>query len=207
MPAGNPAAKLYVMLDTWLVGNQLLRRAQFRAASMLYGMGLRANHATAAGALIGVLSGIAFANRLNALGLAAMWVSAALDAIDGTIARDFERATPMGGVLDLTSDRIVEAAVLVGIVWQSPFLGFAALTVVASWYVNITVFLAVGAALENREKLIRYPPGLLERTEALVFFTVAIFAGRAGIGLCYAYAVLEIWTAIQRLGFARRELR
>ncbi|HXR35621.1 MAG TPA: CDP-alcohol phosphatidyltransferase family protein [Candidatus Binataceae bacterium] len=195
------------MLDTWLVGKSRLRGAQSRAAAILSGAGLRANHVTIAGAAIGTLAAIAFAYRLNAAGLAALWLSAALDAVDGTMARDSERPTAMGGVLDLTADRLVEAAVLLGIAWQRPYLGFAALTVLASWYVNITVFLAVGAALETREKLIRYPPGLLERTEALVFFTLLIFAGRIGIGLCYAYAVLEIWTAMQRLGFARRELR
>ncbi len=195
------------MLDTWLVGKSRLRGAQSRAAAIFSGAGLRANHVTVAGAAIGTLAGIAFAYGLNAAGLAALWLSAALDAVDGTMARDLERPTAMGGVLDLTADRLVEAAVLLGIAWHRPYLGFAALTVLASWYVNITVFLAVGAALETREKLIRYPPGLLERTEALVFFTLLIFAGRIGIVLCYAYAGLEIWTAIQRLGFARRELR
>ncbi len=43
-------------------------------------------------------------------------LSAILDAVDGTIARDFQRATPIGGVLDLAADRVVEAAVLLGIV-------------------------------------------------------------------------------------------
>jgi len=195
------------MLDTWLVGKSRLRAAQSRAAAILSGAGVRANHVTAAGAVIGTLAGLAFAYRHDAAGLAALWLSAALDAVDGTIARDFERPTAMGGVLDLTADRLVEAAVLIGIAWHRPYLGFAVLTVLASWYVNITVFLAVGAALEAGEKLIRYPPGLLERTEALVFFTLLIGAGRIGIGLCYAYAALEIWTAIQRLAFARRALR
>jgi archaetidylinositol phosphate synthase len=195
------------MLDTWLVGKSGLRGAQSRAAAILSRAGLRANHVTIAGAAIGILSGLAFACRLNAAGLAALWLSAALDAVDGTMAREFAHSTGIGGVLDLTADRVVEAAVLLGLVWRRPHLAFAALTVLASWYVNITVFLAVGAALETREKLIRYPPGLLERTEALVFFTLLVFAGRTGPGLCYAYALLEIWTAIQRLGFARREMR
>src|SRR5690349_9030853 len=162
------------MLDTWLVGKSQLRAAQARAAAILSGAGVRANHVTAAGAVIGTLAGLAFAYRHDAAGLAALWLSAALDAIDGTIARDFESPTAMGGVLDLTADRLVEAAVLIGIAWHRPYLGFAVLIVLGSWYVNITVFLAVGAALEAGEKLIRYPPGLLERTEALVFFTLLI---------------------------------
>jgi phosphatidylglycerophosphate synthase len=113
----------------------------------------------------------------------------------------------LGGVLDLTADRLVEAAAMLGIAWHRPVLGFAALTVLASWYVNITVFLAVGSALPGGKKLILYPPGLLERTEAFVFFTILVLVGSAGVYLCYAYAAAEVWTAVQRFNFARRQLR
>jgi phosphatidylglycerophosphate synthase len=201
------AAKLYFMLDTWMAGCPPLRGIQSRAAAALYRAGVSADRATAAGAVAGALSGLAFAAGIDAIGLAALWISAALDALDGTIARNFGGPSALGGVFDLTSDRVVEAAVLLGIVWQRPFLDFAALAVLASWYVNITVFLAVGSAVGAGEKLIQYPPGLLERTEVLVFFTVLVFAGRVGIYLCYGYAILELWTAAQRLGFARRQLR
>ena len=63
--------------------------------------------------------------------------------------------------------------VIVGIAWRDPALYLPALVLVATWYVNITVFLAVGAALEGPSaKLIEYPPGILERTEAIIFFIV-----------------------------------
>ena len=79
----------------------------------------------------------------------------------------------LGGVSDLVADRVVESAVIIGIAWPNPRLYFPALVLIASWYVNITVFLAVGAALERRgPKLIDYPPGILERTEALLFLMV-----------------------------------
>jgi archaetidylinositol phosphate synthase len=195
------------MLDSWLEANQRLRGAQSHAAAILHQVGVRADHATAAGGLLGVLSGVAFSSGHDAAGLAALWLSALLDALDGTMARDFDGPTVFGGVLDLSLDRVVEAAVLLGIVWQRPFLDSAALFVLASWYINITVFLAVGAALGAGAKLIHYPPGLVERTEAFVLFTLLVFAGSFGVYLCYAYVVAEIITAIQRLAFARRELR
>ena len=195
------------MLDSWMANSRWLRGAQSRAAALAHDAGIGANQATAAAAIAGVASGLALAHGSNAAGLILLWVSAALDALDGTIARTHGRATAFGGVLDLTSDRLVEAAVLLGMAWHRPALGFAALMVLASWYVNITVFLSAGAALGAGEKLIRYPPGLLERTEALVFFTVLVFAGDAGVWLCYGYAAMEVWTAIQRINFARRQLR
>ncbi len=195
------------MLDTWMAKSRWLRGAQSRAASVVYEVGIGANQATAAAAIAGVLAGLLFACGLNAAGLAALWASAALDALDGTIARDYERPTAFGGVLDLASDRIVEAAALLGVASHRPALDFAALTVLTSWYVNITVFLAVGSAMGGEEKLIGYPPGLLERTEALVFFTILVYAGAAGVWICYAYAAMEILTAAQRLAFGRRHLR
>jgi archaetidylinositol phosphate synthase len=195
------------MLDSWMAKSRCLHNAQFHAASLLHRCGVGADRATAAAAIAGGLAGLAFARGFVGAGLVALWLSGALDALDGTIARQYERSTAFGGVLDLVSDRWVEAAALLGLAWYRPVLGFAALTVLATWYVNITVFLAAGAAAGAGEKLIVYPPGLLERTEALVFFTLLAVAGNAGVWLCYAYAALEIWTTIQRLDFARRHLR
>ncbi len=105
--------------------------------------------------------------------IVALALSALLDGLDGTIARECAAPSPLGGVLDLTADRVVEACVIVGIAWRDPALYLPALVLVATWYVNITVFLAVGAALEGPSaKLIEYPPGILERTEAIIFFIV-----------------------------------
>ncbi|MGA7870937.1 MAG: hypothetical protein WCA22_08560, partial [Candidatus Binatus sp.] len=122
--------------------------------------------------------------------------------------------SPLGGVLDLSADRVVEACVIVGIAWRDPALYFPALVLVATWYVNITIFLAVGAALEGPgAKLIEYPPGILERTEAIIFFVVLGLLEATAITrpigpiLCYAMAALEIATGIQRLLFGLRKLR
>ncbi len=146
--------------------------------------------------------------------IAALAISAALDAIDGTIARECAAPSPLGGVLDLSADRVVEACVIVGIAWRDPALYFPALVLVATWYVNITIFLAVGAALEGPSaKLIDYPPGILERTEAIIFFVVLGMLETNSITrpiapmLCYAMAALEIVTGAQRLLFGLRMLR
>ena len=72
----------------------------------------------------------------------------------------------------------------------------------------LCVFLAVGAASEQRrDKIIVYPPGLLERSEALVFaLIVAVFPGLAAAA-GYVYAGLELLTAAQRFRHGRRMLR
>ncbi len=133
-------------------------------------------------------------------------MSATLDALDGAIARECAAPTLLGGIFDLCADRVVEIAVLIGIVWGRPMLHFPALLLVGSWYINITVFLATGAVIPPAGKVIAYPPGLVERTEAIIFFILLAFSGELGPILCYAYAALEIATALQRLRFAREAL-
>ncbi len=202
------------MLDTIFGANPDIKRVQLRCARALFSAGISANLATILAALAGVASGVAFARAHTTLAIVALTFSAAFDAVDGTIARECAAASPLGGVLDLSADRVVEACVIVGIAWRDPALYFAALILVATWYVNITIFLAVGAALEGPSaKLIEYPPGILERTEAIVFF-IALglieatpFLRPLGPMLCYAMAALEIVTGAQRFLFGMRMLR
>lgn len=194
------------MLDSLMVQQPALRRVQSYVARMLYRARIRANWATTTGGILGILAGIMFARGEIAMGIIALALSGGLDAVDGTIAREFETATWLGGILDLTLDRIVEVAVLLGLIWQHPALDFAAAVVLGTWYVNITVFIATGAALGGDEKLIHYPPGLVERTEALVFFVLLAIAAPIGTYICYAYAALEALTAMQRMAYAWRHL-
>ena len=202
------------MLDKILGENPEVRRLQSSTARSLAQIGISANLATIAALAAGISAGIAFAVRSPGWGILLLAISAALDALDGTLARQSGQPTLLGGVSDLVADRVVESAVIIGIAWPNPSLYLPALILIASWYVNITVFLAVGAALERRgPKLIDYPPGILERTEALIFFVVlgAIesvpFLRSIGPMLCYAMAALEVATAAQRFQFGWRMLK
>ena len=201
------------MLDSALSRSPAIQRVQSIVARALFRIGMTAGAATIAGAAAGVLAGIFFSTGAIARGIVSLAVSAGLDAIDGTIARQCAAPSAIGGVLDLCCDRIVEAAVIVGIAWPRPELYLPAFVLVATWYINITVFLAVGAALSNRgPKLIEYPPGILERSEALVFLAVLAISGawpltrEIGPLLCYAFAGLEMVTGAQRLMFGYRIL-
>jgi len=202
------------MLDTIFGANPDIKRVQSRCARALFSLGVSANVATILAALAGIAAGVGFARGHVTFAIVALALSAILDALDGTIARECAAPSPVGGVLDLSADRVVEACVIVGIAWCDPALYLAALVLVATWYVNITIFLAVGAALEGPSaKLIEYPPGILERTEAIIFFIVLGLVEATpllrpvGPLLCYAMAALEIVTGAQRLLFGLRMLR
>lgn len=207
------------MLDSILGATPAIRGIQSAGARALHSIGVSADAATIAAAIVGVMAGVAFAIGQTAIGILLLAVSAILDALDGTIAREFtpdSKRSPslFGGVMDLSFDRVVEAAVIIGIVWRHSELDFYALLLVASWYINITIFLAVGAAMEREgPKLIDYPPGILERTEALIFFAMLALVESSrytrwvGPQLCLAMTALEIVTGAQRFMFGRRHLR
>ncbi|MDX2170259.1 MAG: CDP-alcohol phosphatidyltransferase family protein [Deltaproteobacteria bacterium] len=129
------------------------------------------------------------------------------DAVDGRVARLGGGATAWGGVLDLTFDRVVEATVLLGIAVPHPPWHLPALVVACTWYVNLCVFLAVGAASERSGgKLIAYPPGLLERSELLLFALVVVLWPAWAPAAAYLYAALEVATGAQRFAYGRRAL-
>jgi archaetidylinositol phosphate synthase len=202
------------MLDKILGENPDVRRLQSSTASALAQVGISANLATAAALAAGIGAGIAFAAKSAGWGILLLAISAVLDTLDGTLARERGQPTLLGGISDLVADRVVESAVIIGIAWPYPALYLPALTLVASWYVNITVFVAVGAALERRgPELIDYTRGILERTEALIFFVMlgAIqsvpFLHPLGPLLCYAMVALEVATAAQRFRFGWRMLK
>lgn len=196
------------MLDTWFNrAGSATDKALNNAAQALVDVGFSAELLTYAGVGFGTLAGALFYYGYVAQGFACLLFSGFLDAIDGRVARLGEGPTLWGGVLDLTFDRVVEASVLLGITIPRPELHVPGLVLAATWYVNLCVFLAVGAASEKRgEKMIEYPPGLLERGESLIFaFAVVALPSIAGLA-AYVYAVLEVITAAQRFSHGRREL-
>ena len=194
------------MFDAILERNAAVRAIQSRAAIALDAWGVTADRATAAGLAAGVIAGLCFGAGRRNCGILMLVVSAGLDALDGTIARQHGSPSALGGIFDLCADRVVEVMVLLGIVWRRPALYFPALMLTGSWYVNITAFLATGTILTGGAKLIAYPPGLVERTEAIIFFVLLAMAPTAGPVLCYGYALLEVATALQRVRFVRRAL-
>ena len=197
------------MLDTAL-GRSGSAVARFldRLATSLVRAGVTANELSYAALGLGLGGTWLFYVGRGGWAFAGLLVSGLCDALDGRVARFGSGSTPWGGVLDLTFDRIVEAAVLLGIAVPHPTWHLPALVVACTWYVNLCVFLAVGAASEQvKEKLIAYPPGLLERSESLLFALVVVVAPGWVPAAAYLYAALEVYTGAQRFRYGRRVLR
>ncbi len=197
------------MIDSALgrAGSRVARQLDRLAAALLR-RGVRPDTLSCTALALGLGGALLFSVGHGGWAILVLLVSGLCDAVDGRVARLGGLATPWGGVLDLTFDRIVEAAVLLGIALPHPAWHAPALVLACTWYVNLCVFLAVGAATERAgEKLIVYPPGLLERSESLFFALVVVLLPGWAPAAGYLYAALELVTAAQRFRHGRQVLR
>lgn len=125
--------------------------------------------------LLALISGVAI---FPALALGYSWMailflgfSGYLDTLDGSLARKSTYDTPKGAVLDIVSDRIVEFSIILGLFSVDPNRALLCIFMLGSILICITSFLVVGIFTKNQgPKSFYYSPGLIERTEAFIFF-------------------------------------
>ena len=163
--------------------------------------GVTPNSISVAGVLGNAAGAALVASGSLAAGGVVVILASALDMLDGGLARATGRATPFGGVLDSTLDRISESVVLFGIAWYASaqdlqteaLLAFVA--VVGSLmvsYIRARVEAAGGSILD----------GVFTRPERVVVTGVALVTGWLLVGL-WILAVVSTLTAMQRLWLAR----
>ncbi len=148
----------------------------------------------------------------------ALWiVNRILDGLDGAYARMYRRDSSFGGYLDIVLDFIVYAAIPIGIAAHArqEALTFAALLLVASFYVNAASWMYLAALLEQRQQgaavrgeatAVTMPPGLIGGTETVAFYIAFFVWPVYQRPLFHVMAALVLLTAIGRLFWAKRRL-
>jgi len=176
-------------------------------ATLLKKMGLSANQVTIISGIIGASTGFFVYNDMTGIAILLLWLSGALDVVDGTMARR-EKTTPIGTILDLVLDRIVELSVLIGIALRFPETQVVILLLVASFVIGMTMFLAIGAVSENYGfKSFQYQPGLVERTEGFLFLTAMLLFPSVIIWIAILFLIAELYTVGERFHQASKVLR
>ena len=159
------------------------------------------NGATGLAALLGflVLPALIYQQPILAIGL--LLLSGYCDTLDGTIARYRNQSTPLGTVLDIMSDRLVESAVILGLWWMvPPDTQFWIPVMLSCILLCVTSFLIVGLFTPNDStKSFHYSPGLIERPEAFGFFIVMICLPEYTGFTAAVFSLLVLWTTIVRL--------
>ncbi|MDX8335368.1 MULTISPECIES: CDP-alcohol phosphatidyltransferase family protein [Cetobacterium] len=171
-------------------------------------LGLTANGVTIIAMLVGLLSGVLTAFNLSIIGVAILWFSGYLDAVDGTMARKTKSSSAFGTVMDITFDRMVEGAIILGVAYKYPQFSFISLILAISIIISMTIFLTTGPLAENKgEKTFHYQAGLAERTEGFLMLSLMMLLGDKAGAVINIFTVMVLFTAGQRFFDAKKILK
>lgn len=175
-------------------------------AKLFMKIGFSANDVTVLALVLGLLSGVFIYLQMPIASLVLLWVSGYLDAVDGSIAR-VKGSTLFGTVMDVTFDRVVEIALILGIAFRYPEQRLNLIVLTCSIIISMTIFLTTGVMSDKiSEKSFYYQTGLAERTEGFVMFSLMIIFSQYLSILIIAFYLMIFFTAGQRFLEAKRIL-
>jgi phosphatidylglycerophosphate synthase len=148
----------------------------------------------------------------------ALWLAnRLLDGLDGTLARRTGRVSERGGYADILLDVVVYAAIPLGIAAgrgeESAWVAAAAL--LATFYVNGIAWAYLAALLERRgagaaasgeRTSVTMPAGVVEGTETLVLFALALAVPQWSVAIMWIMAAAVVAGVVQRAVTAGRAL-
>jgi CDP-diacylglycerol--glycerol-3-phosphate 3-phosphatidyltransferase len=186
------------MLDTY--GRKYLDKFFNKTANFFLELNVKPNDITILALLLGILASLCFYFNKNFEAIVILWISGYLDAVDGAMARKSKSISKVGTLLDISFDRIVELSFIIVFALKHSDAVFALLCLTCAIVMSMSVFLTSGMLLENSgKKSFHYQAGLMERTEGFVMFTLMIIFKIFMKEIAFIYALLILFTAIQRL--------
>lgn len=196
------------VLDTY--GRPYVEPVIGKTGNWLLKKGVKANQVTIAAFMIGVGASFLVYFDYPVLAVAVLWLSGFLDAVDGSMARKSGSSSSWGTLLDVTFDRIVEGGIILALALRhpEPLKMFLLLLLAVSIIVVMTIFLTVGALSEKEsEKSFYYQPGLAERTEGFILFSMMVLFQNHLVFWTVVFLIFENVTGFQRFLEARRILK
>lgn len=164
--------------------------------------------------LTAVGAGIAAWRQLALVAVVLWLLSRLADGLDGAVARDRGTANDLGGFVDIVFDTIGYAAIPLGVAAgiDSRAGWIVTAILLATFYVNAVSWTYIAAVLEKRGSAggttsVVMPRGLVEGTETIVFFTVALAVPSIAVWVFGAMAAAVTVTVIERLWWSRSVLR
>jgi len=167
-------------------------------ANFLLSLHAKPLHVTIVALIVGLIGAFSFYMGLHVASFILLWLSGLLDVLDGEMARGNNTSSSKGALLDIFFDRVVEIAYIFAFVGTASNLSLLVLT--SSIILSMTIFLSVGAmSHKSSKKSFYYQAGLIERTEAFIFFSLIIVFSDYATYIVYFFAFCIFFTVGQRL--------
>lgn len=198
------------MLDRY--ASALIKPAANRLARGLVRLGLGANQVTLAGFAMGVIAFVLIANRLYGMGVATIFLSRILDALDGAVAR-LSQPTDRGAFLDIALDFLFYASIPLAFALADPTRNALAAAVLLAAFIGTSssfltfAVLAAKRGLQSAEypdKSFYFLGGLTEATETLVCFAAMCLWPQHFAVFAYIFAALCLVTIATRIWWGWR---
>lgn len=192
------------MIDTYLQSSS--KYALKLLVRFLLRIKITANHITILGLLLGVSSALFVYLNNTILALVLLYVSGLCDILDGNMAREKGGGSPLGTLMDISFDRVVEVCIVLAIAFRTPEVMPVMLILLASIVVAVSIFLTVGI-LVNKEshKSFFYATGIMERTEGFILFSLLIIFPKYIFIIGLIGALLILITGVQRFLWALKQ--
>lgn len=175
-----------------------------RCFPFLFRRPLNPNLLSVLGVVISLGGAVSFARGALPLGGVLLLAGTFFDAADGAVARHNGTSSSFGAFLDSTFDRIVDMAILLGILMHYARAGDLPLALLAGLASIATVLVSYTKA--RAESIIsEFNGGIMERFERVVFLVAGALTGYLPLCLGIVAAGSTI-TAIQRVAMAYREM-
>lgn len=190
------------------------QRAMAPLVSALLRAGISPNTLTTIGALLIVLSGVAYGLGHIRTGAALLLASGIIDTLDGEVARRGTRTTKFGAFYDSTLDRIGDGATFIGIAsyfTYAPEIRSRELVIVACLVAVLSALLVSYMRARAEGLGLTCKVGLVQRAERILGIglpTMLFGPGSRGLVLVIVVVVLSVlsmFTVVQRFLHVRRE--
>lgn len=170
---------------------------------------------TAVGLVFGILAAIAITQQQYLVGLILWWLNRIFDGLDGTVARDQNLQSDLGGYVDILADFLIYALIPISLVYANPTPAhiWSGMVLLASFYINGASWMYLSAILEKRKSTpglkmtsVEMPAGLVGGAETIVFYSAFILLAPWLVYLFVIMTFLVTVTILQRLIWAVKNL-
>lgn len=194
------------MLDRWAL--KTIKAPIDYTANKLCNLGIKPDHITIIGFLIGISAIPALYWKHFYLALGFILLSRIMDGLDGAVARIIG-ATDAGGFLDISLDFVFYSAVIIGFAVSNPDQNaLPAAILIFSFIGTGCSFLAFATmAAKNSLTSIRYPQkslyylgGITEGTETILLYVLMCLFPVYFPELAYGFSILCALTTVIRIG-------